>query len=75
MDAAFIIHHDEGYIGMVDNNYYFIKNIWIDQEQLIPIRSDKLNLSGHQQDSVKRKLSALTDAFYETAKWMLVHNK
>jgi phosphoglycerol transferase MdoB-like AlkP superfamily enzyme len=74
-DAAFIIHHDEGYIGVVNNDYYYIKNIWIKNEQLVPVRSNQINLSAGQQDSVKKKMSELTSAIYETAKWMLVHNK
>ncbi|HUS02882.1 MAG TPA: sulfatase-like hydrolase/transferase, partial [Chitinophagaceae bacterium] len=74
-DAAFIIHHDEGNIGVVTDDYYFIKNIRITKEELVPVRSNQLNLSPAQKDSVKRSLSALTTAIYETAKWMLVNNK
>ena len=74
-DAAFIIHHDEGNIGVITNDYYFIKNIRINKEELVPVRSNQLNLSPSQVDSVKRSLSLLTSAIYETAKWMLVNNK
>ncbi len=74
-DAAFIIHHDEGNIGVVTNDYYFIKNIWINKEELVTVKSNQLNLSAVQKDSVKRSLSSLTSAIYETAKWMLVNNK
>ena len=74
-DAAFIIHHDEGNIGVVTEDYYFIKNIRINKEELVPVTSNQLNLSRAQQDSVKRSLSTLTSAIYETAKWMLVNNK
>ncbi len=74
-DAAFIIHHDEGNIGIINNDFYFIKNIRINKEQLVPIRANQLNLSVQQQDSVRKKLSELASAIYETSKWMLVHNK
>ena len=74
-DAAFIIHHDEGNIGIVNNDFYFIKNIRINKEQLVPIRSNQTNLSVLQQDSVRKELSELASAIYETSKWMLVHNK
>ena len=74
-DAAFIIHHDEGNIGLVTDDYYFIKNIRITKEELVPVKSNQLALSAAQKDSVKRSLSALTSAIYETAKWMLVNNK
>jgi phosphoglycerol transferase MdoB-like AlkP superfamily enzyme len=74
-DAAFIIHHDEGNIGVVTDDYYFIKNIQINKEELVPVKTNQLNLSQTQQDSVKHSLSTLTSAIYETAKWMLVNNK
>ena len=74
-DAAFIIHHDEGNIGVVTNDYYFVKNLRITKEDLMPVKSNTLTLNATQIDSVKNKLSQLTSALYETAKWMLVNNK
>ncbi len=73
-NAAFIIHHDEGKIGVVNNDYYYTKNLWITKEELLPIRKDLPVLSGKQTDSIKLHLSELTSAIYETAKWMLVNN-
>ncbi len=75
LHTAFIIHHDEGNIGIVTDDYYFIKNINITQEDLVPMKDNLPPLSLPQQDSVKRKLSELTSAFYETARWMLVNNR
>ncbi|MEO8412932.1 MAG: sulfatase-like hydrolase/transferase [Ginsengibacter sp.] len=75
IDAAFIIHHDEGNIGVVTNDYYYVKNLRIKKEELLPIQSDVLSLTPAQIDSVKSHLSELTSALYETAKWMLVNNK
>jgi phosphoglycerol transferase MdoB-like AlkP superfamily enzyme len=74
-DAAFIIHHDEGNIGVVTDNYYFVKNLRITKEELMPVNSNTLLLDQKQKDSVKNNLSELTSAIYETAKWMLVNNK
>jgi phosphoglycerol transferase MdoB-like AlkP superfamily enzyme len=74
MDAAFIIHHDEGNIGIVTDDYYFVKNLRITKEKLLPLNSNVLSLTKTQQDSVKRQLSELTSGIYETAKWMLVNN-
>ncbi|HEV8083051.1 MAG TPA: LTA synthase family protein, partial [Chitinophagaceae bacterium] len=75
IDAAFIIHHDEGNIGVVTNDYYYVKNLRINKEELMPMRSKVLSLTKAQKDSVKQNLSELTSAMYETAKWMLVNNK
>jgi phosphoglycerol transferase MdoB-like AlkP superfamily enzyme len=72
---AFIIHHDEGRIGIVTDSYYFIKNINFPEEQLYPITGNVLPFNRQEQDSIKQKMSELTSAFYETAKWMLMNNK
>jgi phosphoglycerol transferase MdoB-like AlkP superfamily enzyme len=74
-DGAFIIHHDEGNIGVVTDDYYFVKNLRITKEELMPLNSNTLLLNQKQKDSVKNELSKLTSAIYETAKWMLVNNK
>lgn len=73
--AAFIIHHDEGNIGVVTDDYYYIKNVNIQHEELVPVKDNLPALSPQQSDSVKQKLSALTSAIFETSKWMLVNNK
>lgn len=75
LDAAFIIHHDEGKIGIVTNDHYFVKNMQISKEELLPMHQDTLSMSQVQRDSIKDYLSQLTSAIYETAKWMLVNNK
>jgi phosphoglycerol transferase MdoB-like AlkP superfamily enzyme len=74
-NAAFIIHHDEGKIGVVTDNYYYAKHLWFTKETLEPVRPNLPPLTPTQTDSVKQHLSALTSAIYETAKWMLVNNK
>ncbi|MEO8962765.1 MAG: LTA synthase family protein [Ginsengibacter sp.] len=75
MDAAFIIHHDEGNIGIVTNDNYFVKNLQINKEYLMPMAFNDPLTDSTQQDSIKSKLSQLTTAIYETAKWMLVNNR
>lgn len=71
--SAFIILHDEGRIGVVTDDYYFTKNLNFDNEELHSVRST--TFTQKQLDSVKQKLSTLTTAYYETARWMLVHNR
>jgi phosphoglycerol transferase MdoB-like AlkP superfamily enzyme len=70
---AFIIYHDEGQIGMLTDDYYFTKNLNFHKEELhlMPGKS----FSRVQEDSIKTKLSKVTTAYYETAKWMLMNNK
>ena len=70
---AFIIHHDEGQIGIVTNDFYFTRNLNFTKEKLHLLSSS--NYSTAQKDSIKNKMSEVTTAFYETAKWMLLNNK
>ncbi|MBS1512993.1 MAG: sulfatase-like hydrolase/transferase [Bacteroidetes bacterium] len=75
LHAAFIIHHDEGNIGVITDDYYFIKNINITQEELVPVKDNLPALTPYQTDSIKKQLSELTSAIFETSKWMLLNNK
>lgn len=71
---AFIIHHDEGRIGIVTDQFYFTQNLNFRKEEL-SLLSGAPNYTSARQDSIKRKMSEVTTAFYETAKWMLLNNK
>jgi hypothetical protein len=74
MNAAFIIQHDEGNIGVITDNYYYMKNIRVQREELVPVKDSTYKCSS-QQDSIKKSLSTLTSAIYETSKLMLFNNK
>jgi phosphoglycerol transferase MdoB-like AlkP superfamily enzyme len=73
-NAAFIIYHAPGWIGIVNDDYFYRKNIRIQKEELVSLKSDSLQLNKQQEDSVKKELSKLTSAMYETARWMLFNN-
>ena len=68
------MYHAAGWIGVVNDNFFYRKNIRINKEELVPVKENGLQLSNAQQDSVKKQMSDLTSAIYETARWMLVHN-
>lgn len=72
--AAFIMYHAPGWIGVVTDDYYYRKNIRIKKEELVPLKENLPSLSLTEKDSVKRHLSELTSAIYETSRWMLVNN-
>jgi phosphoglycerol transferase MdoB-like AlkP superfamily enzyme len=73
-NSAFIVFQDIT-VGMVTDSFYYTKNINFPDEQLYPLKSGGLSFTKTQQDSIKKKMSAVTDAYYETAKWMLMNNK
>ena len=73
--AAFIIYHAPGWIGIVNDKYFYRKNIHMENDELVSVTKEPITLNKMQQDSVKKEMKALTTAIYETAKWMLVNNK
>ena len=71
---AFIVNQD-GTIGMVTDNYYFTKNVNFPEEQIFPLSGNTLNLNWREAKIIKEKMSQVTTAYYETARWMLMNNK
>ncbi|HEY0060069.1 MAG TPA: sulfatase-like hydrolase/transferase [Flavisolibacter sp.] len=71
--GAFIIHHDEGRIGVVTNEAYFTRNLNFEKEELHFF--GRHSYTARQVDSIKTRLGQTTAAYYETSKWMLLNNK
>lgn len=71
---AFITNTADG-IGMVTDEFYFTRNINSGEEQISPIRKQPVGYSKQQRDSIQRKLSAFTIAFYETSKYLIMNNQ
>jgi len=74
-NAAFIIYHAPGWIGVVTDDYFYRKNIRIKKEELVPVREGLPPLSSIQEAALKHYLSDLTSGFYETSRWMLMNNR
>lgn len=73
-NLAFIIYHAPGWIGVVNDHFFYRKNIRMQKDELVPAVKDSLMLTSSQKDSVKKHLSQITSAIYETSRWMLVNN-
>lgn len=73
--AAFIIYHAPGWIGVVNEKYFYRKNIHMKNDELVSVTKDSIMLSPIQKDSVKKEMGRLTSGIYETAKWMLLNNR
>jgi len=86
-DLAFIIN-GQGKIGLVNNEYYFTMNIdfpsadsrnssvvEFPDPQLYPVKNEAILPSPADTEEIKKKMMELTNAYYETAKWMLLNNK
>ena len=72
---AFIIDHDVHSIGLVSNDYYYLKNLTSGKIDFVSVTGNEPIPSNPKTDSVKNYLGRLTDAYYETAKYLLLNNK
>jgi len=72
---AFIIDHDVKSVGLVSNRYYFLKNYKTGKEDFVSITNNEPVPANASTDSIKNNLQRLTDAYYETAKYLLLNNK
>lgn len=73
-DVAFITN-TAGKIGVVTNQFYYIKSIEFTNEELVPVSNIPGNYSAQQLDSIKQKLAHFTNAYYQTAQYLLMNNK
>ena len=73
--SAFIIDHEANTIGMVTNDYYFQKNTKTGKTDFVSVTGNETVPANMQTDSIKNKLHQLTDAYYETSKYLLFNNK
>ncbi len=74
-NAAFIIYHAPGWIGVVSDDYFYRKNIRFNKEELVPVKNGLQPLTKAKEDSIKKHLSKLTSGMYETSRWMLLNNR
>lgn len=74
-DFAFIIHHDEGKIGLVNNDYYYILNMNLQRDTVVPLHFNAPVLSTANYLKIKQQLSLQTIALYESSRWMLLNNQ
>ncbi|GAA4324559.1 LTA synthase family protein [Flaviaesturariibacter amylovorans] len=71
---AFIIHHDEGRIGLVTDQYYYTRNLNFPKEE-VHLLPGAPAFSRAALDSIKKRMGPATQGVYETARWMLLNNK
>jgi phosphoglycerol transferase MdoB-like AlkP superfamily enzyme len=71
---AFITNTAE-VIGVVTDDFYFSKNINSNEEQLSPLHNGAMLQSTAKKDSARKQLSVFANAFFETAKYLMMNNK
>lgn len=62
-------------IGMVTDQYYFTRNLNTGEELLLPLADTLPIKSNTEIKRMQRSLSELTDAFFETSRYLIMNNK
>lgn len=69
------ITNTAGKIGMVTDEFYFIRNLNFPDEQMVSMNYNSRSYTRSQRDSIQKQLSSFTTAFFETARYMIMNNK
>ena len=69
------ITNTAGKIGMVTDDFYYIKNLNFPEEKMVAVRDSAYRYNRTQRDSIRTRLSEFTSAFFETARYMLMNNQ
>lgn len=72
---AFVIDHDVHTIGLVSNQYYYVKNLKSGKTAFVSMTGNEPVPVNAETENEKNHLQKLTDAYYETAKYLLLNNK
>ena len=74
-NKAFLFDPEERKIGLMTDEYFYIKSMITGKENLVSSKSNEALplIPSKQQD--KKMIENLTNAYYETAKYMLLNNK
>ena len=72
---AFIADPDTRFIGLVSNQYYYGRNLSTGAREFVSVINNVPVITNPQTDSIKNYMSALTEAWFETARYLLLNNK
>jgi phosphoglycerol transferase MdoB-like AlkP superfamily enzyme len=73
-DYAFLIDHEGKNIGIVNSNYYYILNLKTNKTELVPVGPNTQLPTGAAADTIKNAMDLFTQAYYQTAWYMLYNN-
>ncbi len=74
-NVAFVIDHDASRIGTVSGDYYFSKHLVSGDETWVSIRNNEPLPKTDSMEKQKTFMRDVTNAFYETTRYMLYNNR
>ena len=72
---SFIADPDTRFIGVLSNEYYYGRNLATGAKEFVSIINNDAIAASYQTDSIKKHLALFTEAWYETARYLLLNNK
>lgn len=73
-DFAFVTNTSDR-IGMVTNDHYFSRNVNSGEELLLPLNPRSARSTLAFQDSIRTRLSVVTQSYADLARFLLFHNR
>jgi hypothetical protein len=73
-DFAFVTNTSDR-IGMVTNDHYFSRNVNSGEELLLPLNPRLARTTLALQDSIRNRLSGVTQAYADMARFLIFHNR
>jgi len=74
-NVSFVIDHDIRQIGVIQGDYYFMHQLVSGKESMVSIRNNDPVADNVATQQIREHLRGLTQAFYETSKYMLFNNR
>jgi phosphoglycerol transferase MdoB-like AlkP superfamily enzyme len=71
----FIIDHESGTIGVINKDFYYTKKIKGGLDRMVSVVNNEPVAKTPYTDTIRAYMSKLTDAYYETARYLLYNNK
>ena len=72
---AFIADPDMHTIGVVSDSFYCGRNLTNNEISFVSVLNNDLILNTKETENIKNKMLAIADAYYQTAKYLLLNNK
>lgn len=74
-DFSFIYNPDEEYIGVIKDGFFYRQQIKTGREEMVSVIDNNPVAEEILKGNKKKQMHEMTDALYETAKYMLLNNK
>lgn len=72
---AFIADPEWSTVGLVSDSFYSVFDSKTKQHDFVSVVNDMPVLANPKSDSIRKKMEVLADAWFETAKYLLLNNK